>query len=98
MTDPDVEAMSSLLAAEMEKINTESSEFNAQFKDQQTKIADVYAGLLAKVGQPKQKPLAPEIQEIVNVLQAQPRFIPFIQRTLQQKVAELNAAIDSLLG
>lgn len=94
----DAKAMGALLASEMEKINAEGANFNAQVREQQGKMSEVYNAMFAMLGQPKQAPLAPEIQEIVNVLGAQPRLIPFIQRTLQAKVAELNAAIDSILG
>lgn len=91
------EALGSLMAAEMEKINAEGAAFNQQVQEQQSKMGSVYEAMFSKLTQPKQQPLAPEVQQIVSILQAQPRLVPFVLGTLQKKVAELNAAIDGIL-
>lgn len=98
MSTPNAEAVGALMAAEMEKLAREGDAFNQSVKEQQTKMGDVYNAMFERLTQPKSKPLPTEIQEIVNTLLAQPRLIPWMQRALQAKVAELNAAIDGLLG
>jgi hypothetical protein len=98
MSDGNTEALGALMAGEIEKINAEGAAFAAQAGEQRQKMSEVYDAMFSKLSQPKTPPLPPEIQEIVNVLRTQPRLIPYVQKVLQAKVAELNSAIDAILS
>ena len=102
MSTSSADVIGGLLADEMSKMQGESQAFLAQQAAQTAQSKSIMDAMIARMAEPRQQPgtikLTPEIQEIVAVLTAQPRLIPFVQIMLKAKVAELNAAIDQILG
>lgn len=96
----DPEKQAEFFAAEMEKMQQDDAQFAALNAENGDKMKAVYDSMFSKLLNPKGKPqpLPEAVQEIVNVLLAQPRLVPYVANNLKAKVAQLNAAIDSVLN
>jgi hypothetical protein len=93
------ELLGGLLSKEMDSLASATNNFAEEHKNLQAKIQEQVFGSLAEHQNRKNQPkLPPEIQEIVNLLLAQPRLTPAVQVFLREKVAAINASLDQILG
>lgn len=60
-------------------------------------VSDAFLRRMVEGSKP-QVELPTDVQQIVNALLAQPRLVPAVQAFLTEKVGEINAALEQILG
>lgn len=93
------DALAEMMAREMGAIEDSREQFDEQMKTLAQQRNELVGDMMDNIrSRSKRKELPENIATIVAVLQAQPRLIPAVETFLQGKVAEINAALDSILG
>lgn len=86
-------------ADELNKQDATDKQSQAMFSDNAAQLKDMQSSMIAELMSSRKKPPLPQpVQEIVAVLVGQPRLVPAVQQFLMKTVADLNNAIDSVLG
>lgn len=103
MSQPSAEdVIGSMMADQVEQIKKGNDAAVAGMQKTQLDMQGVYQKMFERFTEPSKQAqameLPPDIAEIVAVLRAQPRLVPYVKLMLQAKVAEINAAVDQILG
>jgi hypothetical protein len=99
MADQINDMVAQALADQVNQQNVSEEETRAQHVEAQTQIADVRNSLLKKLiqGQSPKVEIPVSIQQIVQILMAQPRFVDPTMLFLQNLVSRVNTAVDEIL-
>lgn len=100
MADNEVnEMIAKAIADQVEQQNAAEEETRAQQVEASNQIADVRTALLKQLTQGKDPKveIPVNIQQVVQILMSQPRFVEPTLQFLQQLVNRVNTAVDEIL-
>ena len=84
----------------VQQVIDDQAKYDEQFRTHHAELlkqsTDMRAGMMNKIkGTP---PIAPEVQQIVDILVAQPLLVPCVQKLLEQKVKDISEAVQKVLN